>query len=116
MFQVLDPSVIRTLDVKEGQRVGKGQVLATLDPTFATAAVNQYRAQVDGLKAQVARDNALIAQAPLVYAAPSSDQVARFQRENLEYYRQQMAQLKASMMPAIREPNMMWTVRPAPRG
>ncbi|MDE3175699.1 MAG: HlyD family type I secretion periplasmic adaptor subunit [Pseudomonadota bacterium] len=97
VYQALDPSIIRTLDVKEGQRVGKGQVLATLDPTFATATVNQLRAQIDGLRIQIARDTALIAQAPLNYPAPSSDQIGRYQRENLEYYRQQMAQYKAGM-------------------
>ena len=37
VYQALDPSIIRSLDVKEGQRVGKGQLLATLDPTFVTA-------------------------------------------------------------------------------
>ncbi len=97
VYQSLDPSIIRSLDVKEGQRVGKGQLLATLDPTFATAAVNQYRAQIDALHAQIARDQALITQTPLVFPPPSSDQVARFQRDALEYYRQQMAQYAASM-------------------
>ena len=97
VYQALDPSIIRSLDVREGQRVGKGQVLATLDPTFAAAAVNQLRTQIEGLRAQIARDTALIAQAPLNYPAPSSDQIARYQRENLEYYRQQMAQYKAGM-------------------
>ncbi len=97
VYQALDPSIIRSLDVKEGQRVGKGQVLATLDPTFAAAAVNQLRTQIEGLRAQIARDAALIAQAPLNFPAPSSDQIARYQRENLEYYRQQMAQYKAGL-------------------
>lgn len=97
VFQSLDPSVIRSLDVKEGQRVGKGQVLATLDATFVAAQVNQLRAQIDGLHAQIARDNALISLTPLSYPAPANDQIARFQRENLEYYRQQMAQYKATM-------------------
>ena len=97
VFQALDPSIIRSLNVKEGQRVGKGQLLATLDPTFATAQVDQLRAQIDGLRTQIARDQALIAQAPLAYPAPTNDQVARFQRESLEYYQQQIAQYKASI-------------------
>jgi HlyD family secretion protein len=97
VYQALDPSIIRSLDVKEGQRVGKGQVLATLDPTFATAQVNQLRAQIEGFRTQIARDQALITLTPLVYPAPSNDQIARFQRENLDYYRQQMAQYRANM-------------------
>jgi len=97
VFQSLDPSIIRSLDVKQGQRVGKGQILATLDPTFVTAQVNQFRAQIDGLRAQIARDQALIDLTPLTYPTPANDQAARFQRESLEYYRQQMAQYKATM-------------------
>jgi hemolysin D len=97
VYQALDPSIIRSLDVKEGQRVGKGQLLATLDSTFAAAQVNQLQAQIEGFRAQIARDQALIAQSPLVYPAPTNDQIARYQRDNLEYYRQQLAQYKASM-------------------
>ena len=97
VYQALDPSVIRSLNVKEGERVGKGQVLATLDPTFAAAQVNQFRAQIEGLHAQIQRDEALIALAPLDYPAAANDQVARYQRDNLEYYRQQLAQYWASM-------------------
>ncbi len=97
VFQSLDPSVIRSLDVREGQRVGKGQLLATLDPTFVSAQVNQLRAQTDGLRAQIARDQALIALAPLNYPDPANDQAARFQSENLAYYRQQLAQYNATV-------------------
>ena len=34
VLQALDPSIIKTLDVQEGQLVKRGQLLATLDPTF----------------------------------------------------------------------------------
>ena len=97
VYQALDPSIIRSLDVKQGQRVGKGQVLATLDPTFAAATVNQFRAQIEGFRAEIARDKALMALAPLTFSAPSNDQIARYQKENLEYYNQQMAQYRASV-------------------
>ena len=97
VYQALDPSVIRSLDVREGQRVGKGQLLATVDPTFVAAQVNQLRAQTDGLRTQIAREQALMDMAPLEYAEPASDEIARFQRESLAFYRQQMAQYHASM-------------------
>jgi HlyD family secretion protein len=97
VYQSLDPSIIRSLDVKEGQRVGKGQLLATLDPTFAAAQVNQFRAQIEAYRTQIARDQALIAQTPLSFPAPSNDQIARYQRESLEFYRQQLAQFRAAM-------------------
>lgn len=97
VYQALDPSVIRSLDVREGERVGKGQLLATLDPTFVAAQVSQLRAQTDGLRTQIARDQALMDIAPLDYADPANDQIARFQRENLAYYRQQIAQYNATI-------------------
>src|ERR1051325_4849265 len=37
VIQALDPSLIKTIDVREGERVKAGEVLATLDPTFASA-------------------------------------------------------------------------------
>jgi HlyD family secretion protein len=97
VYQALDPSIIRSLDVKEGQRVGKGQLLATLDPTFTAAQVDQLRAQIEAYRAQIARDQALISQTPLSFPAASNDQIARYQRDSLEYYRQQMAQFRAAM-------------------
>ena len=97
VYQSLDPSVIRSLDVKEGQRVSKGQLLATLDSTFASAQVNQLRAQIEGAKTQIARDQALIDRKPLVFPPPADDQVARFQRDSLEFYRQQMEQRRAGL-------------------
>lgn len=57
-LQALDPSIIKTIDVKEGQRVDKGQLLATLDTTFASADVDQLRSQVAAYDAQIARDRA----------------------------------------------------------
>lgn len=97
VYQALDPSVIRTLDVREGQRVGRGQTLATLNSTFAASLVQQLRAQMEGLEAQVARDKALLADEPLVYPAPLTPQVARFQEENLEAYYRQKSQYVAEM-------------------
>ena len=54
-FQALDPSIVRRIDVKEGQEVKAGQLLATLDPTVAQADVAQLRQQVAGLDAEIAR-------------------------------------------------------------
>ena len=57
-FQALDPSIIKSIDVREGEEVRTGQVLATLDPTFAAADVVQLRRQLAGLDAQIARAKA----------------------------------------------------------
>ena len=61
VYQSLDQSIIKSIDVREGMRVAKGQVLATLDPTFATADVTQLAQQVSSLNAQITRDNAELA-------------------------------------------------------
>jgi hemolysin D len=46
VLQSLDPALIRTINVKAGDPVKKGQILATLDPTFAAADVDAVRLQV----------------------------------------------------------------------
>jgi hemolysin D len=61
VLQAFDPSIIKTLDVKEGERVQKGQILATLDPTFTEADVRALRTQIASLDAQIARDKAELA-------------------------------------------------------
>ena len=57
-YQALEPSVIRSVDVKEGQQIAGGQQIATLDPTFADADLGQLRQQVAGLDALIARARA----------------------------------------------------------
>ena len=55
VVQPLETAIVRSIEVQEGQRVNKGQVLARLDPTFATADVGALRAQVSSLQAEVDR-------------------------------------------------------------
>jgi hemolysin D len=52
----LETSIVRSVDVKVNQQVRKGQVLATLDPTFAGSDDAQYAAQVQSFSAEVARE------------------------------------------------------------
>ena len=61
VLQALDPSIVKSIDVREGEVVEKDQLLATLDPTFAVADVRQLRQQIDGLNAQIAREEAELA-------------------------------------------------------
>ncbi len=58
LFQALDTSIIKTLNVRERDQVTKGQLLATLDPTFAAADVEQLEKQLASLEAQFARATA----------------------------------------------------------
>jgi hemolysin D len=53
--QPLETAIVRSIDVREGQRVKAGEVLARLDPTFATADLGALVAQVSSLQAEVWR-------------------------------------------------------------
>ena len=75
VFQALDTSIIRSIDVREGQRVQKGQLLATLDPTFTSADVQQLKQQSASLEAQIARDRAELDQQPLVLPESSDPDI-----------------------------------------
>ncbi len=55
VIQSLNTAVIRTLDVQVGDVVEKGQVLVTLDSTFASADLTQLTRQAHTINAQVRR-------------------------------------------------------------
>ena len=93
----LDPSIIRTIDVSEGDQVKKGQLLATLDPTFTTADVGALKSQVANYNAEIARCRAELAQKPFDMA-PSTDLVANsFIAAQREYFLQRKAQFDAQV-------------------
>lgn len=55
VLQPLETAIVRSIDVHEGDAVHKGQVLARLDPTFATADAGALKSQVASLQAEVDR-------------------------------------------------------------
>jgi HlyD family secretion protein len=55
VVQPLETSVVREIHVKTGDLVSRGQSLATLDPTFSQADVNQLRTRVIALDATINR-------------------------------------------------------------
>jgi hemolysin D len=55
LVQPLETAIVRSIEVREGQRVRAGDVLARLDPTFAAADVATLVAQVSSLEAEVSR-------------------------------------------------------------
>jgi hemolysin D len=97
VYQALDPSIIRTINVREGEAVAKGQDLASLDPTFAEADVHQLRLQIIALDAQIARDDALLSSRPLLQSDNNDPDVRRYEAMNKSYYDQQLAQYKAQL-------------------
>ncbi|MQA23184.1 HlyD family type I secretion periplasmic adaptor subunit [Rugamonas rivuli] len=64
VVQPLDTSIIASIDVRVGQVVKKGQVLATLDPTFTTADEQQLRVRLNSLNTQAAGLRAELAGQP----------------------------------------------------
>jgi HlyD family secretion protein len=97
VFQALDPSIIRSLDVREGDEVRQGQLLATLDPTFAAADVKQLNQQIASLEAQIARDEAQLNGRPLVIPEQSDPELTKYAVLQKGFYDQQVAQYKAQL-------------------
>ena len=66
--------MIKTINVRDGERVKAGDVLATLDPTFASADVDALQLQIANLDAQIARAEAELA--GRAYAPPTASDAA----------------------------------------
>ena len=92
VVQALDPSIIKTLDVHEGQRVRAGDVLATLDPTITAADVEALKLQIASLNAQIARCEAELAHRPFAPTIGPDPAVARYEQLQESYYLQRKAQ------------------------
>jgi hemolysin D len=97
VFQALDASLIKSIDVHEGDQVQAGQLLATLDPTFTTADVNQLRLQVASLEAQVARDEAELSGKPLAFPERSDADFQSYAALQKALYDQRVAQYNAQV-------------------
>jgi hemolysin D len=97
VFQALDPSIIKSINVHEGDEVQGGQLLATLDPTFAAADVKQLKRQVAGLRAQIERDEAQLNSRPFVAPEETDPDALKSVAEQKDYYKQQVAQYKAQV-------------------
>jgi HlyD family secretion protein len=97
VFQALDPSIIKSIDVREGDVVEKAQLLATLDPTFAAADVKQLKQQIASLRAQIERDEAQIESRPLVLPGITDPELRNDAATQRTYYEQQQAQYRAQL-------------------
>jgi hemolysin D len=105
IVQPLETAIVRKIYVREGEVVKKGDVLAELDPTFANSDEKSTVAQMESLKAQVARLKAELANKP--YLSDGSqygqlEEVAYLQRHQqfttqVEQYDEQMKSLQAKI-------------------
>jgi hemolysin D len=92
VLQALDPSLIKTLNVRDGQPVKAGDVLATLDPTFATADVDALKLQIASLDAEIARCDAELSRRPYDPKPSLDPSIARYSRLQRSYYLERKAQ------------------------
>jgi hemolysin D len=109
LVQPLDTSIVRSIDVSEGDRVSAGQVLARLDPTFASADQATLAVQVTTLEAEVTRLRAEADAKPFNYsgndpnwllqAAIHGHRVAEFDAK-LQNYRNRADELNATISKA----------------
>jgi hemolysin D len=97
VFQALDPSIIKSIDVREGDEVEDGQLLATLDATFAAADVKQLRLQIASLEDQIARDQALLNGSSLNFSPSPDPELRKYADMQKAYYDQQLLQYKAQV-------------------
>lgn len=97
VFQALDPSIVKSIDVREGEIVEKGQILATLDATFASADVNQLRDQIDSLNAQIVREQAELSGATPGFAPAHDRELGKYEALQTQLFRQRAAQYAAQV-------------------
>jgi HlyD family secretion protein len=110
VVQPLETSIVRSIDVHEGEAVHKGQLLAKLDPTFAEADMKTYAAQVSNLSALVDRYRAEISGKPFDYTGDDPNmalQAAIYAQRQAQYkatvqsYDQKIASLRATVDRAL---------------
>jgi hemolysin D len=107
VLQPLETSIIRTIDVKAGEIVHAGQILATLDATFSQADVDQLAAKFAALDAQVKRMEAEIAGSDYsMMAGATSNEILQvqlfgqrraFYQAQLQNFQQQIAGQAAAL-------------------
>jgi HlyD family type I secretion membrane fusion protein len=83
-----DSGIVRQVNVKAGDVVRKGQVLATLDPTFTHADLLQLQQKLGSDEAAVARLEAELSGRPYLFSASDPDQALQggiWQKRQAEY-------------------------------
>jgi HlyD family secretion protein len=88
VVQALETSVLRSVDVRIGQAVKKGETVATLDPTFATADVSQVKQRITSLDAEIGRLESELSAKPYAPVGAAEDdriQADLHERRTSEY-------------------------------
>lgn len=109
IVQPLETSIVRAIEVEEGQTVRAGDLLARLDPTFTAADSSALQSQVDSFQAEISRLEAEASDRPYVpirhtptesvQAALHTSRISQY-RFQLESYEQKIKALQASIAQA----------------
>ena len=83
---------MKELHVKVGDVVKKGQPLATLDPTFTQADLDQLREHMNSDVAQITREKAELARRPYVY-----NEKDHYQAIQGDLWQQRQGEFKSTM-------------------
>jgi len=106
LVQPLETAIVRSIEVREGETVRAGQILARLDPTFAAADLESLKSQVAAFSSQVARLQAEMENRPFAYTGSDPHlalQTAIYAQRQAEYnfklegYRQKADSLSAQV-------------------
>ena len=99
VVQPLETSIIQKIEVRVGQVVHQGQVLATLDPTFAQADEAQLRSRLHSLDTQTRGLNAELSGKNTAPSGKDADAVlqAQLSRERQANYAAQLAKLEQNI-------------------
>ena len=106
VVQPLETSIVRSIEVREGETVRAGQVLARLDPTFAAADLEALKSQVSAFSAQAGRMQAEMENKPFAYTGSDPHlalQAAIYAQRQSEYsfklegYRQKADSMSAQV-------------------
>ena len=109
VIQPYETSIVREIDVDEGQTVHKGQLLARLDPTVTTSDKTALMLSVASLRAEVERREAEAAGVdyrPSIHDQASQVQQAIFAQRKAEHtfkvenYKQQINSLRSALVKA----------------
>lgn len=95
-IQSMDGGIVKQLDIKEGDIVDKGQLLALLDPTRAESTVDESASRLHAAQATAARLMAEVSGSPLRFPA-SIQQDRQLVQEETALYHSRRANLAASV-------------------
>lgn len=93
VLQSLDGGIVKTIDIREGQRVEQGQILMTLDQTRSLADVGELQARILNLRAETVRLRAQINREPPEFSSELKSSAPQLISDQRALYTSNLAEL-----------------------